>query len=159
MTLHTIGLTTFFTRSPGKGEGSSLLNAFDAALWDAGVGNYNLLRVSSILAPNSLEKSGIEVPHGAPLLIAYGSHTTADRGDTVAASIGIGVPEDPNSPGVIMEHSHHGGLDYSLARVREMAIEGMALRKYALKEVIVFGAEITCVDKPVCAFAGCSLWR
>ena len=35
----------------GKGEGFTPLNAFDAALGDAGVGDLNLVKVSSIVPP------------------------------------------------------------------------------------------------------------
>lgn len=37
----------------GVGEGKTILSAFDAALKDAGVYNYNLLILSSIVPPNS----------------------------------------------------------------------------------------------------------
>lgn len=40
-----------FTLVAGIGEGSSTLNAFDVALLDSGLGNLNLLKVSSILPP------------------------------------------------------------------------------------------------------------
>ena len=37
----------------GTGEGPTLLAAFDAALMDAGVANYNLLCLSSVIPPNA----------------------------------------------------------------------------------------------------------
>lgn len=37
----------------GTGEGPTPLAAFDAALMDAGVANYNLLRLSSVIPPNA----------------------------------------------------------------------------------------------------------
>ena len=33
----------------GKGVGATRLSAFDAALWDAGIGDYNLIYLSSII--------------------------------------------------------------------------------------------------------------
>ena len=42
-----------FTLVAGNGEGGTPLNAFDAALIEAGIGNLNLLRVSSILPPSA----------------------------------------------------------------------------------------------------------
>src|SRR3989304_6209352 len=33
----------------GKGEGATKLAAFDAALWDAGIANYNLIKLSSVI--------------------------------------------------------------------------------------------------------------
>ena len=37
--------------SSGRGEGPTPLAAFDAALLDAGVSNYNLLPLSSVIPP------------------------------------------------------------------------------------------------------------
>lgn len=43
-----------FTLVAGSAEGPSRLNAFDNALLAAGIGNVNLLRVSSILPPGAV---------------------------------------------------------------------------------------------------------
>ena len=48
--------------SGGIGEGATELDAFDAALCDAGVGNYNLVCVSSILPPKCQVVRLREVP-------------------------------------------------------------------------------------------------
>ena len=53
--------TDRYTLVSGIGTGSTVLNAFDAALLSAGVGNFNLLRVSSILPPHSTEERCINV--------------------------------------------------------------------------------------------------
>ena len=156
---HSIGLANRFTCVSGPGKGSTHLNAFDAALIASGVGNYNLLRVSSILPPQAVRSDVINVPFGAPLLIAYGFHEAHEKNDLVSASISIGVPKDRSLPGVIMEHSHHGSLDESLRIVRGMAEEGMGMRKFAIDEIIAFGSEIRSDGGNVCAFAGCALWR
>ena len=37
----------------GKGSGKTELAAFDAALWNAGIADYNLIILSSIIPPNS----------------------------------------------------------------------------------------------------------
>ena len=39
--------------APGIGTGPTKLSAFDAALNDAGVANYNLIRLSSVIPPNA----------------------------------------------------------------------------------------------------------
>ena len=46
-----IPIPTKFSLVVGHGEGDKKLTAFDAALLDAGIGNMNLLRVSSVLPP------------------------------------------------------------------------------------------------------------
>src|SRR3989344_3563037 len=37
----------------GKGTGKTELSAFDAALWDAGIGDFNLITLSSVIPPDS----------------------------------------------------------------------------------------------------------
>ncbi|MCJ7816384.1 MAG: pyruvoyl-dependent arginine decarboxylase [Candidatus Aenigmarchaeota archaeon] len=37
----------------GTGEGPTALAAFDKALYDAGIGNYNLIKLSSVIPGNS----------------------------------------------------------------------------------------------------------
>lgn len=37
----------------GIGEGQTNLSAFDAALWDAGIANFNLIKLSSVIPPHS----------------------------------------------------------------------------------------------------------
>jgi len=49
------------------------LNAFDMALLDAGVGDTNLVRMSSIVPPSCKEVEGMLLPKGGLIPIAYGS--------------------------------------------------------------------------------------
>ena len=41
-------------------EGTHKLTAFDNALLDAGIGNVNLVRISSILPPSAQQDQGLE---------------------------------------------------------------------------------------------------
>lgn len=65
--------TNQYTLVSSVGSGSTELNAFDNALCNAGVGNYNLVKVSSILPPMSKEKKIVGGVDGGILPIAYGS--------------------------------------------------------------------------------------
>ena len=84
----------FFTLVVGRGEGKKKLTAFDSALLDAKVGNMNLLRVSSVLPPHCLFRESLTMPYGSLLPIAYGSLTSDVPGETISASIGVGIPQD-----------------------------------------------------------------
>ena len=55
---------TKYFMAHGCAEGMSELNAFDAALMNAGVGNTNLVRMSSILPPRCEEVASIELASG-----------------------------------------------------------------------------------------------
>ena len=57
----------------GAAEGNTRLNAFDNALLEAGVGDTNLMRMSSICPPGAKEVSRdeIDLPGGGLIPLAY----------------------------------------------------------------------------------------
>ncbi|HDQ92699.1 MAG TPA: arginine decarboxylase, pyruvoyl-dependent [Synergistetes bacterium] len=147
----------FFTLVVGRGEGKKKLTAFDSALLDAKVGNMNLLRVSSVLPPHCLFRESLTMPYGSLLPIAYGSLTSDVPGETISASIGVGIPQDPDSFGMIFEFSGFCPGSEAAARVEEMVMEAFDMRSLALKEV-----KVKAVDHVVrecgTVFAGCPLF-
>jgi len=46
----------------GKGVGATRLSAFDAALWDAGIGDYNLIHLSSVIPAGCIVEEGKHLP-------------------------------------------------------------------------------------------------
>ena len=100
---------TMAAATAGHAEGGTALNAFDNALLAAGIGNINLVKVSSILPP---EVPVIDLPKikpGALIPTAYAAMTSEVPGETIAAAVGYAVPDDPAKNGVIMEF--HGLAD------------------------------------------------
>ena len=53
-----------FTIVTGHAEGATPLNAYDHALLASGLGNLNLLRLSSILPPGAEYVEKLEIPPG-----------------------------------------------------------------------------------------------
>lgn len=142
----------------GSAEGPTELNAFDHALLAAGVGDTNLVRLSSILPPHVERVEPKPLPPGALLPIAYSAMTSSEPGITIAATVAIALPVDENLPGLIMEHHGADTLERVSATVRSMAIAGMEHRGRAIRDVIVEGAEHT-VTHVGTAFAGVVLWH
>jgi arginine decarboxylase len=142
----------------GHAEGGSPLNAFDHALLDAGVGDTNLVRMSSILPPACQRVEPFELPGGALVPVAYARANSSSPGAVIAAAVAIAVPEDPTLPGLIMEHHAAGPLEQAVARVREMVVHGMRHRNRAVAEVITRGAEHV-VERHGATFAGVVLWN
>ncbi|MGC8658670.1 MAG: pyruvoyl-dependent arginine decarboxylase [Desulfomonilaceae bacterium] len=127
--------TTFFLTS-GCGEASMELNAFDAALLDAGVGDTNLIKMSSILPPGAKEIERIALRKGSFVPLAYGDRTSNIPGVQISAAVAVGIPEDPLDAGLIMEFSHEGSPDSCETIARNMVEEGMELiRKRRLREI------------------------
>ena len=142
----------------GCAEGMSELNAFDAALMNAGVGNTNLVRMSSILPPRCEEVASIELPPGALVPTAYASVTSAAPGEVITAAVAIALPEDEDHPGLIMEHHAHAPRAVAEEQVRRMAEAGMAFRGKKIREIKSVAAEHV-VKKTGAAFAGVILWN
>jgi arginine decarboxylase len=125
----------FFLTS-GSGEASTGLNAFDAALLQAGVGDTNLIKLSSILPPGAVEVEPFELPKGSMVPLAYGDMVSSERGTVISAAVAVGIPEDPSAAGLIMECSRIGGPGPCERKVREMVVEGMeGIRGVRIKEI------------------------
>jgi arginine decarboxylase len=120
----------------GRGDGNSLLNSFDMALLDAGVGDTNLVRLSSIVPPNCKRIDPISLPLGALVPCAY-SHISSDKpGAVISACVCAGIPHDPNQAGVIMEYSSYGTKEQVEQRTKQMVEDAFAFRNRKLKEII-----------------------
>lgn len=123
----------------GRGEGTTPLNAFDSALLDAGIGNLNLVRVSSILPPRARLFPDLEIPPGALVPTAYGYLQSCEPGSLIAAAIGVGIGYD--SYGVIMEFEGFCSKEEAEMRVRAMVEEGFRMRALPLRDVLVKGID------------------
>lgn len=99
--------SNFFLVSGTGSSNVSALNAFDFALLDAGVGDANLIRLSSILPPNFTRIEPRKPKPGALLPMAYAKVMTEDvyKISLMCAIVGVGVPKDHDKPGLIMEHT------------------------------------------------------
>jgi arginine decarboxylase len=144
-----------FTLVAGASEGRSRLNAFDRALLASGIGNLNLLKVSSILPPNTEYVEKLEIPPGSLAPTAYGSLTSDVPGEIISAAVAVGMSED--TFGVIMEFSGRCNRLEAESKVTKMVEEAFEARELALKKVMVKSVEHM-VEKTGCAFAAVTLW-
>ena len=142
----------------GCAEGFTELNAFDAALINAGVGNTNLVRVSSILPPRCEEVPPVQLPQGSLVPVAYSAITSDEPGTVLTAAVSIAYPVDEDHCGLIMEYHDLAPRDVVEEKVRQMALEGMKFRCQEVKGVKSVAAEHT-VQKTGAAFAAVVLWN
>jgi arginine decarboxylase len=126
--------TQYFLVS-GASEGYTPLNAFDAALLQAGIGNTNIVKMSSIVPPHCQRISPIALPPGALVPAAYAALTSDVPGEIISAGIAVALPEDENQNGLIMEYSAKGDRRKIEEIVRNMALEGMKLRGWKIKDL------------------------
>lgn len=147
---------TKFALVSGTSEGSTRLNAFDHALLNAGVGNCNLLKVSSILPPGAKQVAKINIPPGSLVPIAYGSLSADIPGELIAAAVGVGICDQDNY-GVIMEYSGRTSKDEAEKQIKRMVEEAFAGRGLKLSRLLVQAVEHK-VENIGCAFAAVVLW-
>ncbi|MBO8129238.1 MAG: arginine decarboxylase, pyruvoyl-dependent [Peptococcaceae bacterium] len=145
-----------FTMVAGSGEGNTALTAFDSALLNAGVGNLNLIKVSSILPPKAEYRAELQIPPGSLVPTAYGTIYSQNPGEIISAAVAVGIPEG-DTFGVIMECAGIYRKEEIEEHIKNMVNEAFKIRNLALKEVKVCAAEheVICCGS---AFAGVILW-
>jgi len=148
--------TLYFLVS-GAAEGFTPLNAFDGALLQAGIGNTNIVKMSSIVPPHCQLIAPVPLPPGALVPAAYAAITSDIPGEMISAGIAVALPEDENQNGLIMEYSAKGERLKIEETVRNMAVEGMKLRGWPIKELKSIGIECK-VKKVGAALAAVVLW-
>lgn len=144
----------------GSGEGDTALTAFDAALLDAGLGNYNLVKLSSILPPGARPSDRLreEVPPGSLLPVAYGFITSDQPGQVISAAVAVGLTG--TTYGLIMEHKAAAPLAETRRQVTEMVREGLARRGLPARDILATGVECRVSQgKTACAFAAIAMWK
>lgn len=140
----------------GTGKAHTKLAAFDAALHEAGVANYNLIRLSSIIPPGSTVK--VERPikkqpgkWGDRLYVVMADM----RVDTpnMEAWAGIGWVQDKKTgKGLFVEHE--GTNEHSVRRDIKASLESMmGLRGVDYGDIHMEVVGRTCTHDPVCALA------
>lgn len=145
-----------FTLVAGSGEGATTLNAFDAALLASGLGNLNLLKVSSILPPLAEYIEKLEIPFGSLVPTAYGSICSQKPGAIISAAVAVGIPAG-DTFGVIMETSDCCSKTEIEKRITDMVVEAFAVRNLEFQEIRVYAVEHE-VKTCGAAFAGVALW-
>jgi arginine decarboxylase len=148
--------TKYFMVS-GASEGFSLLNAFDGALLRAGIGDTNLVKMSSIVPPYCTLIDPVKIPPGSLVPTAYASMTSDVPGQMISSAVAVALPEDPVHAGLIMEYSARGTRKEIEERVRTMAIEGMKFRDRKIKSLTSIAIEYQ-VNQIGATFAAVVLW-
>ena len=136
-------------------EGAHKLTAFDNALLDAGIGNVNLVRISSILPPSAEQDQDLVLPPGSLVPTAYGAIVCDEPGSTIAAAVGIGFSAD--TFGVIMEYSGTCSKAEAEEKIASMLKDAFENRGIPLVKTEIRAVEHT-VETTGCAFAAVALW-
>ncbi len=103
----------FFTR--GVGRHREKLTSFEMALRNAGIAEFNLVRVSSIFPPHCKiisRKEGLSLLKPGQIVYCVMSENATDEPHRlVAASVGVAIPKDQSQYGYLSEHHSFGETD------------------------------------------------
>lgn len=143
----------------GVGHGLYKLTAFDRALSMAGVSDYSLIKISSILPPNCLRQNDITLPKGMLLPSAFATIYSDKIGETISSAVAVCIPKNTTDVGVIMEHSSISSKIEAEETAKALAVQAMQDRGIPFSEVISTAVECTVeTHEKYCAFATVSLW-
>ncbi|MGH7885381.1 MAG: pyruvoyl-dependent arginine decarboxylase [Thermodesulfobacteriota bacterium] len=100
----------FITKGVGKHR--EKLTSFEMALRNAGIAQFNLVRVSSIFPPNCKLVSRNEglkyLTPGQIVFVVISENATDEPNRLIAASSGLALPKEENRYGYISEHHSYG---------------------------------------------------
>jgi arginine decarboxylase len=108
-----VGKAIFLTKGVGKHR--EKLAAFELALRDARIAEFNIVRVSSIFPPNCKVVSVQEglktlIPGQIVYAVMY-DNATNEPHRLIAASVGLAIPADKDQYGYLSEHKSFGQTD------------------------------------------------
>jgi arginine decarboxylase len=136
----------FFLTSGCATSSTSPLNAFDAALIKAGIGQCNLVSVSSILPPDAEKMESFEITPGT-ITFCVLARMDGDPGETIGAGIGWawGITADERKYGIVAEA--HGYKDRE-AIDRELKWKLQEMAKLRQMRLIHVETKPECLEVP-----------
>ena len=119
----------------GKDEGPTKLNAFDNALTEAGIGDVNLIKVSSMLAGNDEIETLPKLKAGAIVNCVLSTVTSDNPGDEITAVIAAAIGEELGC--VVETTGINENPDDLIKEAHEMVEYMMEKRGVEIKDLIV----------------------
>jgi len=135
------------------GSGKTEISAFDQALYNSGVHNFNLIPLSSVIPPGAeiVENINLHVSDdfwGDKLYCVISRHLTSVFGEQAWA--GIGWIQTPDGRGLFVEH--HGESESTVRKLIDNSLSDMVkYRDWEFGPIHYAVSGIECIDKPVCA--------
>lgn len=137
-----------------SGQGNTKLSAFDNALFNARIANFNLIKLSSVIPPKSLitdlpKKIYPEGEWGDKLYVVMAEAVSDVPGESVWAAIGW-VQDKKTGKGLFVEHS--GSSREKVQKEVNLSL-GSLLKTRNMKapKIQMQLSSAKCINKPVCA--------
>lgn len=125
----------------GKDEGPTKLNAFDNALTNAGIGDVNLIKVSSMLSENTEVKELPTLKAGSMVNCVLSEITSDNPGDKITAVIAVAIGEELGC--VVETKGINKNPDEVIDEAKFMVNYMMEKRNVEIKDLIIEKATTT----------------
>ena len=129
----------------GKDEGPTKLNAFDNALTDAGIGDVNLIKVSSMLSGNTEVKELPVLKAGSMVNCVLSEITSDNPGDKITAVIAVAIGDELGC--VVETNGINKNPDELIGEAKFMVTYMMEKREVKIKNLII--EEVTTTVKEI----------
>ncbi len=139
----------------GIGKGATTLAAFDAALFDAGIANHNLLHLSSIIPAGFIpviEKTDLNYTDdfGNKMYVVIAERRETRKEHEAWAGLGWVVAQTNPPKGLFVEHCGESE-DQVITMIKKSLTSMVVYRKETYGPIQHKIVGITCKDDPVCA--------
>lgn len=119
----------------GKAEGPTKLNSFDNALLEAGIGDVNLIKVSSMLEKDTKTELLPKLKSGAMVNCVLATISSDNKGDLISSSVAIAIGDNL---GCVVENSKINESSEDVKKeAEEMVRYMMDKRNEHINELIV----------------------
>lgn len=140
------------TYGSGEVEEATTLAAFHAALVDAGIGNYNIIRLSSVIPASAkvIAEKAVknDLENGFKLYAVLADAYAVEKGEFAVA--GLGWVQQKNGFGYFVEHA--GNNEEEVRKALHSDLEDMIRRESGdWGEIDCKIQAIECKGKPVCS--------
>lgn len=139
----------------GAGEGKTNLAAFDKALHEAGISNYNLITLSSVIPPStdiviSSRRETKKDEYGHKLYVVLAESHASQFGEEAWSGLGWVKHNDHSGKGLFVEHSGQG--EKEVVDLITNSLNSMAdYRPEENGEIFYKTQGIKCKGRPVCS--------
>lgn len=125
----------------GNDEGPTKLNAFDNALSDAGIGDVNLIKVSSMLGPNTEIVDLQDFKPGSMVNCVLAEVTSDVPGEEITAVVAVAIGDELGC--AVEATGVNESPDDLMAKAKEMATYMMDKRGVEIRNLIVKSSTTT----------------
>ena len=125
----------------GTDEGPTKLNAFDNALSDAGIGDVNLIKVSSMLAGETKIETLPKLKAGAMVNCVLSEITSDNPGDQITAVVGVAIGKELGC--AVEACGTNKDLDELIDEAEKMVKYMMEKRNVEIQDIIIEYATAT----------------